>query len=59
MHLQVNTSEVHKFEEGFTTHTAVFWILCECTYDVVHTAFLLIPDLSGVLFYVSMLQIMD
>lgn len=59
MHLQVNTVQVHKFEEGFIAHTVAFWILCECTYDVVHVTFLLISDLSGVLFSVTMVQIID
>lgn len=29
MHLQVNTVQVQKFEDGFTAHTVAFWILCE------------------------------
>lgn len=35
MHLQVNTVQIHEFEDGLTVHTVAFWILCECgTYNI-------------------------
>lgn len=53
MHLQANILQVHKFEDGFTAHTIAFLILCE------RWIFKLISDLSGVLFAVTMLRIID
>lgn len=53
MHLPANILQVHKFEDGFTAHTVAFLILCE------RWIFLLISDLSGILFAVTMLQIID
>lgn len=51
MRLQVNTVQVHKFEDGFLLLILLHFGFC--VKDVVHITFLLISDLSGVLFSVT------
>lgn len=57
MHLEVNNVQVHKFEERFLLLILLHFGFC--VKDVVHITFLLISDLSGLLFSVTTLQITD